>query len=367
MPKRVLRPVLLILVPCLAVAGAVLVWLWGGRYVTTENAYVKADIARVSAEVTGRVMQVMITDHSHVKKGDVLVKLDDAPFKIALEKAVAEVDVTRQHITTLIAQWREAQAELNDAMGQVDYWQAQLERNRTLAKRNIVSNTKLEEVENNHRKAKDQVALMRRKVHRMLTQLGGKSETPIDEHPSVRQKIAARDEAALNLKRTIIRSPLDGVAVNVKLQPGEHVEPDKPLFALVADNRPWVEANFKETELTHVRPGMKATIVLDIYPDVEWRATVDSISPATGAEFALLPPQNASGNWVKVVQRLPVRLTLAPGSGTLPLRAGMTASVSIDTKRQRTLANLLGVFNAFASSRKSSIGEAATADKTAAR
>ena len=169
----------------------------------------KADIARVSAEVTGRVMQVMITDHSHVKKGDVLVKLDDAPFKIALEKAVAEVDVTRQHITTLIAQWREAQGRAERRTGPGGLLAgAQLERQPARwRRRKIVSNTKLEEVENNHRKAKDQVALMRRKVHRMLTQLGGKSETPIDEHPSVRQKIAARDEAALNLKRTIIRSP----------------------------------------------------------------------------------------------------------------------------------------------------------------
>jgi membrane fusion protein (multidrug efflux system) len=352
MSKRVLRPILLILVPCLAVAGAVLVWLWGGRYVTTENAYVKADIARVAAEVTGRVQKVFISDHAKVKKGQVLVKLDDATFAIALAKAKAEVDVTRQNVKTLVAQWREAKSELQESLGQVKYWEAQLERNKQLATRRIVSPAKLEEVENSTRAAKDRVSVMRRKVARMLTQLGGKSEMPVDEHPMVREKIAALNEADLNLKRTEIRAPVDGVAVNVKLQPGEYVEPDKPLFALVVDNRPWVEANFKETELTHVRQGMTATIVLDIYPDVEWTATVASISPATGAEFALLPPQNASGNWVKVVQRLPVRLKLTPRSGEPPLRAGMTATVSVDTKRQRKLSNLFGIFNALAGDRK---------------
>ena len=351
MSKRALRPILLIVIPCLAIVGAVMVWLWGGRYVTTENAYVKADIARISAEVTGRVKSVLINDHDKIKKGQLLLKLDSATFKIALAKANAEVDVTRQNVKTMIAQWREAKSELNETLGQVVYWQAQLERNKQLAKRSIVSNAKLEEVQNSTRAAKDRVSVMRRKVQRMLTQLGGKSEMPVDDHPLVREKIAARNEVELNLKRTEIRAPVDGVAVNVKLQPGEFVEPDKPLFALVVDSRPWVEANFKETDLTHVRRGMKATIVLDIYPGVQWEADVTSISPATGAEFALLPPQNASGNWVKVVQRLPVRLVLKPRNGepALRVRAGMTATVSIDTKRQRKLVHLLGIFSAFAS------------------
>jgi len=351
MSKRVLRPILLILVPCLAVVGAVMVWLWGGRYVTTENAYIKADIARVAAEVTGRVQKVLVNDHAKVKKGQLLVKLDDSTYTIALAKAKAEVDVTRQNVKTLIALWREAKSELHESLGQVKYWEAQLQRNTQLASRRIVSPAKLEEVQNSTRAAKDRVAVMRRKVARMLSQLGGTSEVPVDDHPMVREKIAALNEAALNLKRTEIHAPVDGVAVNVKIQPGEYVEPDKPLFALVVDNRPWVEANFKETELTHVRRGMTATVVLDIYPDVEWEAKVASISPATGAEFALLPPQNASGNWVKVVQRLPVRLMLKPRSGEPPLRAGMTATVSVDTKRERKLTNLLGMFNAFAGDR----------------
>jgi membrane fusion protein, multidrug efflux system len=339
-----------------------MVWLWSGRYVSTENAYVKADIARVSAEVTGRIASVMIDDHAQVTKGQLLLKLDDAPFKIALAKAEADVDVTRQNVKTMIAQWREAQSELKEAEGQVEFWNAQLDRSKQLSERRIVSNARLEEVENSTRAAKDRVALMRAKVQRMLTQLGGNAEIPVDSHPLVREKIAALNEAALNLRRTEIKAPVDGIAVNVKLQPGEHVEPDKPLFALVVQSRPWVEANFKETELTHVRPGMKATVVLDIYPDVQWEAEVASISPATGAEFALLPPQNASGNWVKVVQRLPVRLVLKPRPGEPPLRAGMTAAVSVDTERERKLSNLLGIFSAIASDRKQTPEQPATSN-----
>ena len=156
---------------------------------------------------------------------------------------------------------------------------------------------------------------MRKKIERVAAQLGGNPERPIDEHPLVREKQAERERAELDLARTMIRAPLDGTAVNVRLQKGEQIKAATVLFALVAHTRPWVEANFKETELTHVRKGLTATVELDIYPGVVWQAEVDSISPATGAEFALLPPQNASGNWVKVVQRLPVRLRLMPQAG----------------------------------------------------
>ena len=157
----------------------------------------------------------------------------------------------------------------------------------------------------------------------------------------VREKTAARERAALDLARTTIRAPVDGVVVNMRLQQGEQVKAATPLFALVALQRPWVEANFKETELTNVHVGQKATVVLDGFPDATWDAVVESVSPATGAEFAILPPQNASGNWVKVVQRLPVKLRLLPHVGEPPLRAGMTATVRIDTERERNVAGVM--------------------------
>jgi membrane fusion protein, multidrug efflux system len=178
--------------------------------------------------------------------------------------------------------------------------------------------------------------------------LGGAPEQPADTFAAVREKLALRDRAALDLSYTEIKAPRPGVVLNFRLQPGEQVKAQTPLFSLVADRRPWVEANFKETDLTHVNVGQKATVVLDMHPDVTWEAEVESISPATGAEFAILPPQNASGNWVKVVQRLPVKLRLVERAGEPPLRAGMTAYVSIDTKRQRSLSTLFGSGTAIA-------------------
>jgi len=189
------------------------------------------------------------------------------------------------------------------------------------------------------------------RLRRVLTALNGNPEMPADEHPMVRDKIAARERAALDFARTSVRAPVDGVVVNLRLQQGEQVKAATPLFVLVVVSRPWVEANFKETELTHVKKGLVASVVLDIYPDVVWQAEVESISPATGAEFALLPPQNASGNWVKVVQRLPVRVRLLPQPGEPPLRAGMTATVKVDTGRERRLGNLFGGWTALATDR----------------
>jgi membrane fusion protein (multidrug efflux system) len=346
-----LRPLLLIAVPGVAVLAALVFWLWSGRYVSTENAYVKAHIAQVSAEVAGRILEVRIHDHAEVKAGDVLFTLDPEPFRVALTKAQAELDSIRSQVRTLIATWHEAKSELQEAESKVGYWNTQLARQKTLSERGIVSSSKLEEVENNAIAAIDRVAVVRKKVERVATQLVGDPNRPVDEHPMVREKQAELERAELELSRTVIRAPLDGTAIAVKLQKGEQIKAATPLFALVAQSRPWVEANFKETELTHVRKGLMATVVLDIYPDVVWQAEVESISPATGAEFALLPPQNATGNWVKVVQRLPVRVRLLPLTGEPPLRAGMTATVRIDTGRERRLSQLFGGWTALATGR----------------
>lgn len=341
-PLPVLRLALLFLVPLLAVAGAGWWWLSGGRYVSTDNAYVKAHIVQISPEVSGQVRRVLTRDHATVEAGQPLLTIESRPFRLALDSAEAELDTARAHVETLRGIWREAVAELADAEARAVYFQRQAQRQEELAIKGVASASKRDESQNDARAAADRVSTAREKLQRVLTALNGDPQLPADSHPLVREKIAARERAALDLSRTTVRAPVDGVVVNMRLQQGEQIKAATPLFSLVVLSRPWVEANYKETELTHVKVGQKATVVLDTYPDETWEAIVESVSPATGAEFAILPPQNASGNWVKVVQRLPVKLRLLPHVGESPLRAGMTATVKIDTGRQRDLTSLIG-------------------------
>ena len=341
-PVPLLRLALLFVVPLMAVAGAGWWWLSGGRYVSTDNAYVKAHIVQIAPEVSGQVRRVLTKDHANVQAGDQLLTIESRPFRLALDSAEAELDSARAHVENLRGIWREAVAELADAEARAVYFQRQAQRQEELAVKGVASASKRDESLNDARAAADRVSTAREKLRRVLAALNGDPELAAEAHPMVREKTAARERAALDLARTTVRAPVDGVVVNMRLQQGEQVKAATPLFSLVVLSRPWVEANYKDTEVTHVKVGQKATVVLDTYPGVTWEALVESVSPATGAEFAILPPQNASGNWVKVVQRLPVKLRLLPHVGEPPLRAGMTATVKIDTGRQRDFTSILG-------------------------
>ncbi|MEX0694441.1 MAG: HlyD family secretion protein [Rhodospirillales bacterium] len=338
--KLLLRLLLLVVVPLAAVALAVSYWLHSARYIATENAYVKTNIAKLSAEISGKAAVVNARAHLKIKEGDVLVKIDPRPFEIAVSLAEADLDAAKREIETLAATLKEARAELEEAQDRALYFRKRFERQIQLTRQGITSATRSDELENDANAADDRVTIVRQKIQRVKTSLGGGAERPIEDHPLVRAKIAALEQAKLDLEHTTIKAPVSGTIVTVPLLPGEQITAAEPLFAIVSDIAPWVDANFKETELTHVRVGQKATIQLDIYPDFTWEAEVQSISPATGAEFAILPPQNASGNWVKVVQRLPVRLKLIPAEGAPELRAGMTATATIDTGQKRSLSDI---------------------------
>jgi membrane fusion protein (multidrug efflux system) len=335
-----LRLILLIGLPLVAIIIGVAIWQQGGRFISTDDAYVKADIAQISPEVSGRVVDVAVQDQTPVKMGDVLVRLDAEPYQLALDKADAALDQARIQVENARATWLETRSELGEVENQADYLARQLARQQVLARTGVVSATKLEEAQNDAAVARNRLTVVRARLQRVLTMLGGNPDIATDQHPLVRDKKADRDRASLDLTHTRIVAPVSGIAVNVKLQPGEQVKAATPLFVVVSDRRPWVEANLKETELTNVRVGQKARVVLDVYPDEIWDGEVESISPATGAEFAILPPQNASGNWVKVVQRLPARIRLLPHNGEAPLRAGMTATVNIDSGRERHLRDI---------------------------
>jgi len=339
---RSLRPLALIGVPLLVLAGALMFWLNGGRFATTENAFVKADIAQIASEVPGRIVEVRARDHQSVAEGELLVQLDPEPYRLALARADAEVDSARNTLEALKVSLRETRADAKETENRLAYLEVQAKRQRELSGRGVSSAQRVEQADSEEQQARDRLGMLQQRIARVEASLGGNPDKLTDEYAAVREKIAMRDRAALELSHTQIKAPRAGVVVNFRLQPGEQVKAQTPLFSLVADRRPWVEANFKETDLTHVAVGQRATVVLDMHPDVTWEAEVESISPATGAEFAILPPQNASGNWVKVVQRLPVKLRLLERAGEPPLRAGMTAYVSIDTKRQRSIAALFG-------------------------
>lgn len=336
-----LRAVLLLLVPAaFAVAGAWL-WLHGGGYEETENAYVKANLIVVTPELEGRVIEVAVREHQRVRAGDFLFRIDPAPYEIAVARAEAELAVARTELASLRAEHRVALAEAAEAAERIGFLSRQLERQSKLKARGMGLEQAYDQAAHDLAAARRTLESARERASRIIAALGGEAAAPLEVHPRFRAALAAREAARINLGRTKLVAPAAGVIANMRLQPGERVAAGAAVFGLIEDTALWVEANFKETQLTHLREGQSATVVADAYPQLEWRARVATISPATGAEFALLPPQNASGNWVKVVQRVPVVISLESASrGETPLRAGMTVTVRVYTGHERSLASL---------------------------
>jgi len=341
-PLRALFKFVLLLLGPLAIAlvGGYF-YATSGRAATTENAYVKTAVILVSAEVSGRVAAVAVRENQRIEAGAMLFRLDDEPFRLALKRAEARLAGVGQEIEAYRATWRRQRAELRLAQDDVAYLERETERQRRLRDKRVLSEAKFDEVRHRLGTARRRIAAIRETIALALTKLGGDPQLPASRHPHYRQVLVERDQARMALDDAEVRAPIAGIVSNLELQAGEYVKAGAALFGLVAPAPLWIEVNLKETELTHVRPGRPARVRFDAYPEREWPARVASLGAATGAEFALLPPQNATGNWVKVVQRLPLRLSLEAQPRETPLRAGMSVEVSIDTGFERPLPDIV--------------------------
>jgi len=347
--RRLARALLLLGVPLVAVGIGLYLYAQGGRRLETDNAYIKAHIVAVSAEVAGRVAEIAVKDHQPVTHGQLLFRIDPAPFETAVARARAQLANARTDVETLRAEHRVALAEATEAEERIRFLTLQLERQQRLREKGMVREDAYDEARHNLQAARARLVSVQERAARALAGLGGDSEVRAASHPRVQEAQAELDAAALDLARTRVHAPAAGTVSNLRLQPGMNVARGVAAFSLIQAGEPWIEANFKETQLAGVRVGQEARVVADAYPGLEWRATVSAISPTTGAEFALLPPQNATGNWIKVVQRVPVLFAIESAGGTPgdrpTLRAGMTVSVSIDTGRSRGLPDLRSLFD----------------------
>ncbi len=331
-----IRRTLFVLLPVALVIGA---WWYvtGGQVVTTTNAYVNADKVGISTDVAGIVRTVEVTENQRVRAGQVLYRLDDLPFRLALARAEAQVGTVRDELNALRSNFADAQAQSKQAQYDLDYYVTEYRRVRALLQAHVASQTSFDTARRNLRSARQRLASITHQRAAIAANLNGDPQSPVETNPRYRQAIAQRDEAARELAHTVVRAPFAGIVTNVpSTTPGRYLQVMGTAFYLVATDHVWVDANPKETELTYVRPGQHATVTVDTYPGITWSGMIESISPAAAQAFSLLPPQNTSGNWVKVVQRIPVRVRLDTSDGRQPpLRSGMSVEVGMDTGHPR--------------------------------
>jgi membrane fusion protein (multidrug efflux system) len=322
-------------------------WFMGGRYASTDNAYVRAAKLMVSTDISGIVSEVNVKEGQTVKAGDVLFQVDPQQFRIALDNAAASLAQIALNIESMKQDYRRMTSDIASQEAQVSLAQANYDRADALVKTGSGSRATYDQMRFTLETAKKQLQALNDQAKVQLARLAGNADIAPKDHPSYRQVKAQVDEAQRQLDHTTVRSPFNGIVTQVAaLQPGTYLVAQTAALtntgavALVSTDDIWVEENMKETELTYVRIGNHVDISIDTYPDREWSGTVESISPASGAEFSLLPAQNTSGNWVKIVQRITVKVKVDRKPDDPPLRSGMSVYVYIDTKHRRSLADL---------------------------
>ncbi len=329
------RRLTLMIVPPVIVAGLVVAYLvYTAGYVSTDNAQISAARAPISSSVRARVTDILVSENQKVRAGDELVRLDTSDFAINVSQAEARLASARLQVEALRASYGKAAADVRTARTNSAFQRSELARQDNLFKAGLISQQDLDRARNmSDVAARNEAAALEAQAN-ALANLGGAVDIETDKHPLVMQAQAALDQAKSDLSDTSIRAPADGVVTRVsQLQPGSYVQPAQTMFWIVS-GKPWVDAAFKENQLQDLRPGQPVTVHIDAFPNLKLTGKVASFSPGTGSSFAVLPAENASGNWVRVVQRLNVRIELDDVPADLPLAVGLMANVTVDTRTQ---------------------------------
>lgn len=339
--KERIRMPLFIGIPALVVLIALFIYLSGGRYVSTDNAYVGADKVMMAPEVTGTIVTVAVKEGQHVNAGDVLFQVDQEPYRIALDAANSQLEAARIQLASLKENYLKALKDIDMASNAAGVRSKELERKVQLAQRKFASQADVDAAQLNTAMTAGYVGSLQQQSKAILAQLDNDPNLPAERFPAYRQAKAAVDAAQRNLRLTTVTAPIAGIATQTNmLVVGRHVTLGAPALVVVSEDNVWVDANPKETDIEHLKAGDTVEIDIDAYPDITFTGTVASIGPGTGAEFSVLPAQNSSGNWVKVIQRVPVRIRIERKPGDPALRAGMSANVTIDSGHSRSIFDL---------------------------
>jgi len=329
-----LRRVLMIFVPAVVVLAAVVWYLNGGRYVETDNAYVKTDIAALSPQVSGTVANVLVGENQAVTKGQTILVLDDTNFRLGLANAEAQLQTALTNIQSDKARYAQKEAAIAIMRGNAAFAEREYNRQSQLAANNFVAAAKLDEARHGLESAQQNIALLKQEEAEILARLNGDPNVAPEKLPSYQTALTSKIAAQQFIGWTKIVAPFDGKVVGLpKL--GEYARTGVPLLSVISTREAWVEANFKETDLTHMQPNQAVEVSVDTYPGKVFHGHIESITGATGAEFSVLPAQNSSGNWIKVVQRIPVRISIDDPSEGQALRAGMSVVAEVDTGHTR--------------------------------
>ena len=324
-----LRLIAMLIVPVLIVAGSLVWWFGQPNQISTDNAYVKQDIVSIGGEVNGLVVAVNVRENQQVEAGDVLFRIDPSTFQVAMRQADAQIASAQANVTALQADVGANAANIAGARDDLALAEAQYTREKALLDRGFNTRARMDMAVHAVASARDRLASVSAEVAKAQAQLANGAQVP-GLNPQIAAAQATRAKAALDLARTEVRAPVSGRITQVaRLQVGQMVFAGVPMASIVRQGGARVEANFKETDLSRMRAGQPAEVKLDAYPGVKLKGHVDSIGAGTGSEFSVLPAQNATGNWVKITQRVPVRIAIDSSSGDRPLIAGLSANVTV--------------------------------------